>query len=211
MPHSQTVEAIVLKAYDVGEADRYCILFTKERGRVAVRARGVRKLTSRMGAALIPFRHITFELKETEAGFMAGSATVKSTYGVLDLAGFGAANRGFELLMRMLSEEEPLPDVFTASIAFLQACSEGVPHAELAYSLRLFHLLGLLPAESHILSFASLTGPEREYVHMAREGYFLRETDVKDAAKLERLLDRLIEGQLSTPLKAPGVVRAMQR
>ena len=58
MAHSESVEAVVLKTYDVGEADRFCIVLTKERGRIAARARGVRKLTSKMGGSLLPLHHV---------------------------------------------------------------------------------------------------------------------------------------------------------
>ena len=36
-------EALVLKTYDIGDADRLCILLTNTRGRIAVVAKGVRK------------------------------------------------------------------------------------------------------------------------------------------------------------------------
>ncbi|MBU1911666.1 recombination protein O N-terminal domain-containing protein, partial [Patescibacteria group bacterium] len=48
MPHSQTYNSIILKAYDVGEADRFLILFTREKGRMTARARAVRKLKSKL-------------------------------------------------------------------------------------------------------------------------------------------------------------------
>ena len=168
-------------------------------------------MTSRSGGTLIPFHHITVELKESSAGLFAGSATVRSHSGILGLKQFSDATRGFELLIRLLQEEEPMPQIFSASVAFLQACSEGVPHASLAFSIRVLHLLGLLAAESHITSSIALTGAEREYLEMAREGYFLRETELRDCSKLERMMDKMIEGQLTSPLKAPKVVSAMNR
>jgi recombinational DNA repair protein (RecF pathway) len=67
MSHAQTFEAIVLKTYDVGEADRLCILFTRERGRVMARASGARRLKSRLGASLLPFHHLqAYQLRQAD-------------------------------------------------------------------------------------------------------------------------------------------------
>lgn len=210
MPRTQTLEAIVLKTYDVGEADRYCILFTKERGRLAARAHGVRKLTSRKGGSLIPFTCVNVELRESDSGLTVTSAAATGDRGVFDLQAFTAAAQGFELLLRLIQDEEPMPAAYAASAAFIRACAEGIPHASVAYGLRLLHLLGLLPDEKEIMTVMSLTGPEREYLQMAREGYFLRNIDVQHMGKLERIVERFSEEHLSGPLKAPGVIRAME-
>lgn len=209
MLRSQILEAIVLKTYDVGEADRYCILFTKERGRIAARAYGVRKLSSRKGGSLIPFTRASVEVRESESGLTVTAATALGDRGVLDLQGFSAAVQGFEMLLRLTQDEEPLPSVFAASDAFIRACAEGIPHAATAYGLRLIHLLGLLPGEKDIMTFTSLTGPEREYLQMAREGYFLRNVDVENIGRMERILERFSQEHLTSPLRAPGVIRAM--
>ena len=60
MPQSQTYEALILQSHDVGEADRFLILFTRERGRLAARARAVRKPKSKMGGSLLPLKLATW-------------------------------------------------------------------------------------------------------------------------------------------------------
>jgi DNA repair protein RecO (recombination protein O) len=49
---SITVQGIVLKRINIGEADRIVTLYTKELGKVAVVAKGVRKINSSQAAAL---------------------------------------------------------------------------------------------------------------------------------------------------------------
>ena len=64
MSRTRSVEAIILRTIDIGDADRFCILFTKEAGRKGARARGVRKTMSRLGGLLLPFRHLRIDLAE---------------------------------------------------------------------------------------------------------------------------------------------------
>ena len=75
MPKSQELEAIVLQTHNVGEADRFCILLTKERGKIPVRARGVRKPKSRMGGSLLALQRIQVTVHEGSAGFMVTAAS----------------------------------------------------------------------------------------------------------------------------------------
>ena len=51
-PRTYRVEAVVLRRVDFGEADRVLVLFTRERGKVPVVAKGVRRMSSRMAGHL---------------------------------------------------------------------------------------------------------------------------------------------------------------
>ena len=57
MARSYKTEAVVLRSFRFGEADRVLHLYTLERGRVGAVAKGVRKTKSRFGARLEPFSH----------------------------------------------------------------------------------------------------------------------------------------------------------
>lgn len=211
VPHSQTFEALVLKTYNVGEADRYCILFTRERGRMAVRARGVRKLKSRKGGSLIPYQLVTVEVRESAAGLEAVSASPTSEQQHMGLQAFADASQGFEVLLRLTQDDEPLPAVFSASISFLHACDQSIPHASLAYTFRLLSLLGFLPDTEKIMERFTLNDAEQQFLQMARDGFFLRNSEVDNPSRLERVRDRFLHDQLAGPLKAPGVVAAMEQ
>ena len=50
--------AIVLRTYDLREADRIIVMMTEEHGKVRAVANGVRKMSSRFGARLEPLSHI---------------------------------------------------------------------------------------------------------------------------------------------------------
>ena len=51
-------EAVVLRSFRLGEADRVLHLYTLARGRVGAVAKGIRKTKSRFGARLEPLSHV---------------------------------------------------------------------------------------------------------------------------------------------------------
>jgi DNA repair protein RecO (recombination protein O) len=61
-PRSFRVEAVVLRHNDWGEADRLLALFTRERGKLRVVAKGARRIKSRKAGHLEPFTRVTLQL-----------------------------------------------------------------------------------------------------------------------------------------------------
>jgi DNA repair protein RecO (recombination protein O) len=57
-------EAVVLRGYKSGEADRVVVLWTKEHGKLRCIAKGVRKSGSRIGGGLEPLAHVQAFLGE---------------------------------------------------------------------------------------------------------------------------------------------------
>jgi recombinational DNA repair protein (RecF pathway) len=170
----QTVDGIVLRTYDVGEADRLCIVFGRERGRFPARARAVRKLGSRMGALLLPGRRLTMDVRDEGKGATVVAAKLNGDVAdfsqVLSLA---AAQQGIELLLQLTEDDEPLPAVFDLLFQFLHVCGVDPERSLLAFQLRLFHLLGLLPSHLDDPRFTSLSAAERASVMLCgRTGDF---------------------------------------
>ena len=50
-------DAIVLRDYEFGEADKIVLLFTKNKGKISVVAKGVRKTKSTLSSGLQPFTY----------------------------------------------------------------------------------------------------------------------------------------------------------
>ena len=55
-------EAVVLRSFRFGEADRVLHVYTEEHGRIGAVAKGVRKTKSRFGGRLEPFSHVELML-----------------------------------------------------------------------------------------------------------------------------------------------------
>src|SRR6266704_147929 len=61
---SYKTEAVVLRSFRLGEADRVLHLYTLDRGRVGAVAKGVRKTKSRFGGRLEPLSHVELQLHQ---------------------------------------------------------------------------------------------------------------------------------------------------
>jgi DNA repair protein RecO (recombination protein O) len=59
-------ESIVLKTYNLAEADRIVVLFTREFGMIRGVAKGARRLRSKFGSSLEPFSEVNVEFFEKE-------------------------------------------------------------------------------------------------------------------------------------------------
>jgi hypothetical protein len=210
MPYAETCEALVLRVYNVGEADRYCILFTRERGRLAARASAVRKLKSRMGGSLLPFQQVRVQLKEGSAGWMLAGAEATGERAAHTLEAFSVASQGIEILLHLTQEDEPLPEVFDATLQFLDVCSEGYPHAILSYTLCLLHLLGFLPATEDLKSAFDLSLPEEQFIETSRRG-MMNQMTAAPLRKVGQIGEYYLKEQLVRPLKAGGVAGSINQ
>ena len=200
MPHSYTYQALVLKAYDVGEADRFLILFTRERGRLAARARAVRKMKSRLGGSLLPFQHVSIGLTEGSAGMIVTSAQSKTHIALESTDAFLFAQQGVEILLLLLHEEEPLPEVFDLTLAFLRQCQDKCDTI-LPYTIKLLTLLGLSPD--------SATDDEKLYIKECLQGSW-GQPNHATKRKLKRLCESIISDQTSRELKAGTIASCMR-
>ena len=80
MARSTTSEAVVLRSFRLGEADRILHLYTQDHGRVGAVAKGVRKTKSRFGGRLEPFSHVELVLHQGRGDLdtVTGASLVRS-------------------------------------------------------------------------------------------------------------------------------------
>ncbi|MEK7571693.1 MAG: DNA repair protein RecO [Patescibacteria group bacterium] len=62
-------EGIIIKRLNYKDADRILTIFTKEHGKIAVKAAGVRKITSRRSSHIELFNHTGMTLYQSTTGF----------------------------------------------------------------------------------------------------------------------------------------------
>ena len=159
---SYTTEAVVLRSFRLGEADRVLHIYTLDRGRVGAVAKGVRKTKSRFGARLEPLSHVELQLHQ-------GNGELQTVTGVSLLSSHHAAreqpyrlNVGLvaaEAMLRLFPEQEANERAFRALARFLELLDEleptdARPQADplaLSFQLKLLWLSGYLP---HVTSCA---------------------------------------------------------
>lgn len=174
MGYSRNHEAIVLRALDVGEADRFCILLTRDAGRMGARAKGVRKTNSRKGGSLLPFQQVQVQVSGDTHPIIIGASDAKGFGIEVHFLCFSRAARGIELLLALTHDGEPMPAIFELTKDFLAACGDKEWDPVPAFSLRLLASLGLLPSEQDEPRFDALSGEASTFVGACAAGANMR-------------------------------------
>jgi len=157
MARSYKTEAVVLRSFRLGEADRVLHLYTLDRGRVGAVAKGVRKTKSRFGARLEPFSHVELLLHQGSGVLhtVTGASLVDAHRPTReDPYRLSVGLVGAEAMLRLFVEQERNPRAFEALMRFLEAV-DAIPaglHGRaaldllaLAFQLKLLWLSGYQP------------------------------------------------------------------
>src|SRR4249919_864745 len=102
-------EAVVLRSFRLGEADRVLHIYTLDRGRVGAVAKGVRKTKSRFGASLEPLSHAELMLHQGggELQTVTGVELVRSHREAREQPyRLGVGLVGAEAMLRLFPEQE---------------------------------------------------------------------------------------------------------
>lgn len=211
MPRSHSDEALILRTYDVGEADRFCLMLTKNMGRISARAHGVRKLTSRRGVSVLALEKVHVELEDRKGTFTIANVSGMESYGacVNNLAAFGAAEQGIELILALVHEGDSDPQLFELVCDFLKVCAGGSDPLLLpAFTLKLLSHLGLLPLfTSSSVSHRSFTDNDELVYSYANGGFALADEDPAGKS-IDRSVHRLLSLLPRMPLNQLPVVDA---
>lgn len=204
MPHARTFDCIVLASYDVGEADRFVILLTREEGRLAARVPGARRAKSRL-SALLPLTHCAVELKESRGNYLvSGIAMQPRPSDPSHLQNFLARTQMSELLLALLSDGEPVREIFDALSVFLgqESCTS---RDVLAFTFRTLSLLGVLPETTDRL-FASFSDEERSFIRASTGGTIVNGT--VSCTRLHALCTQIVREHCTRPLRSADVAAA---
>jgi DNA repair protein RecO (recombination protein O) len=201
-------EAVVLRSFRLGEADRVLHLYTLDRGRVGAVAKGVRKTKSRFGARLEPLSHVELMLHQ-------GGGELQTVTGVQLLGSHHAAREesyrlsaglvGAEAMLRLFPEQEANDRAFRALTRFLDLLDEleaGAGRATidplvLSFQLKLLWLSGYLP---HVTSCADCGADSGLAGYSPRAGGAVCQNCANGALPLSREGLLGIEGLLQRPL-----------
>ncbi|MDE2397344.1 MAG: DNA repair protein RecO [Burkholderiales bacterium] len=141
--------AYVLHRYDWSETSLIVELFTRERGRIVVAAKGAKRPHSQLRPVLLPFQRLAVQLGRTPADEAAEVHLLRSAEwagGAPSVAG-AALYSGFymnELLLKLLARQDPHERLFDAYGETLAALADEAP-ALRAFELVLLRETGVLP------------------------------------------------------------------
>lgn len=164
-PRTYRVQAVVLRRIDFGEADRVLVLFTRERGKLPVVAKGIRRLNSRSAGHLELFTDSEIQLArganldvvtqaETRHAFRRVREDLTRTttaYLVAETA---------DALTEEGAEQAELHDLLVATFTALETADDTRLLAA-HYQLRLLDVTGFRPVLMHCVSCSAELQPGR--------------------------------------------------
>jgi DNA repair protein RecO (recombination protein O) len=145
-------QGVVLRSVKLGEADKIVTVMTQGSGKVRAVAKGIRKTTSRFGARLEPFTHVSLMVYRGRGSLdTVSQAEIVSPFRALrtDLALFAAGETMLEAVDKVAEEHERNVRVFMLLINGLRALdarpADPAAVAE-SFLLKLLSLSGFHPA-----------------------------------------------------------------
>lgn len=146
-------EAVVLRTIEYSETSQIVTLFTHEKGKITVMAKGARRPNNSFGASLQPmaYTQVVFYYKPTRSmQTLSESALVEPMHAIhRSLRKITIGLRIVELLRALLEEEDPQPDAFALAIHTLRRLNEADDRPGNVwpyFQLQLATLLGFAPS-----------------------------------------------------------------
>ena len=210
-----TADALILRTYKLGEADRIVVFLTRDRGKKRGVAKGARRPRSRFTGALEPLTETRVAYFETERRELVGlnyAETVRSPLTLpagdaLDYVGYFA-----ELLDEWAQEADADERLYRLGASMLEALAVGAPVEPLAryFEYWLLRLQGVYPESRGTLSEGALT-----FLAVSRGIAPHRAADLPAGRnvlkELEGVHRTLISMHLEKSLKSDRVLRDLRR
>jgi DNA repair protein RecO (recombination protein O) len=210
-----TAEALVLRTYKLGEADRIVVFLTRDRGKKRGVAKGARRQRSRFVGALEPLTEVRVAYFEKERRELVGlnyAETVRSPLALSDGDALEIVSYFAELIDEWAQEADADDRLYRLGVSMLDALASGAPVEPLAryFEYWLLRLQGVYPEARGTLSDGAMAflaasrtvAPHRVADLPAGRGV-LRE--------LENVHRALIALHLEKTLKSDRVLRDLRR
>jgi DNA repair protein RecO (recombination protein O) len=167
-------EAVVLRRQDLGEADRLLTIFTPDRGKLRVVAKGVRKPRSRKAGHLEPLTRARLMVSRGRELDIITQAEAIDQYPSLreDLIKLGQASYTVELLDRFTVEEGASSRLYELLVDTLDRLDEGDEAAVALryFELRMLDLVGYRPELFRCVGCKNEIRPRDQFFSLALGG-----------------------------------------
>lgn len=170
------VEAVVLKRRDMGEADRLLTCFTRDRGKVTLIGKGIRKTASRKAGHVELFCHTQLLVARGRTWDIVTQAEAINVFLPLreDLARTSYAYYIAELLDRITEEQDAHPEMFDLLLATLGrlGTADELRLPARFFELQLLDLAGFRPELFHCLGCGEEIQPAVNYFQRGQGGLY---------------------------------------
>lgn len=151
MPQFES-ESLVLRSYNLAEADRIVVFFTRDQGIVRGVAKGAKRLKSRFGSTLEPFSNVDLTYFQKDDRELVSIQSVELKSSLFDSASepefLNTLAYVADLLIAFMPPHDPSEKVFRMTKACVEASRNGVPNlaaVRLYFELWMLRLGGYLP------------------------------------------------------------------
>ena len=124
-----TTDAIVLRSYNLAEADRIVVCLTRNAGLVRAVAKGARRMKSRFGAALEPFTLIRLAFYEKENRDLVTISRAEILKSNFDLAAQLEVSEVFGYMAELIVEFAPPHEANETLFRMIAACVDALAGA----------------------------------------------------------------------------------
>jgi DNA repair protein RecO (recombination protein O) len=146
---SYRTEALVIRHTNFGEADRILTLYSREKGKIRVVAKGARKLKSRKAGHLEPFTRVQLQLaKGRDLPIVTQAETIEAYLNIRNSLEITAqAAYVLEILDRFTFDEEENRELYRMAYEALERLDSGVEpfYANRYFELHVMDTLGFKP------------------------------------------------------------------
>ena len=223
-----TADALILRTYKLGEADRIVVFLTRDRGKKRGVAKGARRPRSRFVGALEPLTEVRVAYFEKERRELVGLNYAETVRSPLSLVGpvsadalrvreraddpLGYVSYFAELLDEWAQDADADERLYRLGASMLNALSDGAPGEPLAryFEYWLLRLQGVYPEAKGTLSASAMAFlAASRSVSPDRVGELPAER--RTLKELEQLHRGLIAMHLEKHLKSARVLRDLRR
>jgi len=198
-----SADALILRTYKLGEADRIVVFLTRDRGKKRGVAKGARRQKSNFVGALEPLTHVRiayFEKERHELVSLNYSEASRSPLSSGTIEALGCAAYFAELIDEWAAESHEDERLYRLGVSMVEALASGVPPEPLSryFEFWLLSLQGVYPAgrvqslsapAQAFLSTARKVGPQ-ELAGMTADREMLRELESLHRSVIAMHLDR---------------------
>ncbi len=198
-----SADALILRTYKLGEADRIVVFLTRDRGKKRGVARGARRPKSNFVGALEPLTHVRvayFEKERRELVNLNYSEASRSALSSGTIEALGCATYFAELIDEWAAESHEDERLYRLGVSMVEALVAGVPPEPLTryFEFWLLSLQGVYPAArvqtlspeaQSFLTAARKIGPQ-ELTGMTADRAMLRELESLHRSVIAMHLER---------------------
>jgi DNA repair protein RecO (recombination protein O) len=210
-----SADALILRTYKLGEADRIIVFLTRDRGKKRGVAKGARRPRSRFTGALEPLTEVRIAYFEKERRELVGvnyAEPIRSPLTLGAAEALGYVGYFAELLDECAQEADADERLYRLGAAALEALAAGAPVEPLAryFEYWLLRLQGVYPESRETLSEGALSFlAASRALAPNRVGELPSGTSV--LRELEGVHRALITMHLEKSLKSDRVIRDLRR